>query len=120
MIGTLNQWIAGRNQIEYRCDTVEQKRITDKEYYKNNSERRKQKTTEWSKQNKERKANYDKEYNQTHKEQIKETRQRYKEKHADEIKQIHTCCVCGDTYQNKNKHAHFRTTKHQQALQKES
>ena len=106
-----------RKYTEEHYDAAKQKECNEK-YQREN----KQKIQEYRKKryaiNKEELCEKQRAYHVANRESILEKMNEYRSRNIEQIKQKHTCDVCGGTYQNKSKHAHVRTMKHQQALQK--
>ena len=136
-IATLNKLVAGRTKEEFEEYRHEAKKEYGRKYRKEHCDAEKQKTynEKYKSEHKEEIKDQRKKHYDDNKEEIKEKQMKYyvanretrldkmneyRLRNVDKIKESHTCAVCGGKYQNKSKHAHFRTTKHQEALQKES
>jgi len=111
---------------QYRIDNKDTLKIQRKTWEQNNSEKLKQNRKVYYEDNKDiicknqkqyridnndKLKQYHKQYNDTHKTEKQEYDKQYRIDNNDKIQNIITC-ECGGTYQNKNKHRHFKTKKH--------
>ena len=87
LIGNLNSQISGRTKQEYRSETKDIKKETDKKYYENNKEKIKKKVDE---------------YRLSHYETIK-----------DRKNNTYIVCSCGCKINKNNQSQHLKTKKHQ-------
>ena len=101
---TLNGNVPSRTREQYRIDTKEEKKETDKKYYENNKDAICKRQTKYRKDNPEKVKDLDKQAYQ----RKKATRQRPYE------------CECGCICKFSSRLAHFKTAKHQQYLQSQT
>ena len=56
-------------------------------------------------------------YNEIHEEENRRRDKEYRERNKERLSEKHSCDICGGSYTIKKKLAHFRTKKHQEAMQ---
>jgi hypothetical protein len=110
-IGTLNKYVAGRTEKEYREENAEKIKENNKRYYKENAEKIKEYKKEYQKENAEKMKEYFKEYYVQNAGKIKECKKKYREQNAEKInEQIQ--CECGAIIIKRCLTQHKKTQKH--------
>jgi len=98
-IGTINKYIAGRTNKEWREDNKEKVLQNAKGYYKDNKEKVLQNAKGYYKDNKEKVLQNAKGYYEHNKEKVLEYKKEYRKKNIDKIKEKESekvCCdICG-------------------------
>ena len=114
--GTLNNLVAGRSKKEQYIECREEILQKQKEYTERNREKVLERKREYTARTKDKKREYDKEYRDRNVELIKEKKKQQfqQRKERGNIKVV--CEICGSSYTDYCKKAHFQTKKHQEAL----
>ena len=112
----LNNNCPGRNDKEYYQDNKNK----IQEYYQDNKEIIRDHQKEYYEQNKENIRDHKKEYYEQNKENIRDHRKEYYENNKDKINAIqntpYVCDICNGRYTHAHRAKHFKSLKHQTAL----